>query len=230
MKKNLPVFVAFALAFVAALLVFVSVKAMQPTVPVVVATRNLSVGDQITSSDVAVKRLPAVAVPESALRRAESAVGKVVAFGPVLSGEIVRNEHISDESSLYTALRTYASPDWAAIELPSDTAIGMKGLRRGDKVDIYGEVPSGNGTVVSLVSRGIILQNLDGSDKSENKRYIVAVPANYAPAVADIVVRGRKLTLVLPGSSSGSKVPDTSSSTDAGGVNSSEIPVSNNAG
>lgn len=213
MKKNLPVLAAFALAFVAALLVFVSVKSMQPTVPVLVATRNLSVGDEITPSDVTVKRLPAVAVPGSALRRVESAAGRTVAFGPILNGEIVRSEHISGESSLYAALRAYASPDWAAVELPADTAVGMKGLRRGDRVDIYGEVPSGNGTVVSLVSHGVILQNLEGNDKSESKRYVVAVPANYAPAVADIVVRGRKLTLVLPGGASGAVVPNAGSGT-----------------
>lgn len=226
MKKNLPVLAAFVLALVAAILVFVSVKSMQPTVPVLVAARNLSVGDEITPSDVALKRLPAVAVPGSALRRVESAVGKTVAYGPVLAGEIVRSEHISDAGSLYAALRAYASSDWAAVELPADTAVGMKGLRRGDKVDIYGEVPYGNGTVVSLVSHGVILQNLEGDEKSENKRYVVAVPANYAPAVADIVVRGRKLTLVLPGGGSGSTVSGASS--ESGGVN-GEAPVSNNA-
>lgn len=229
MKKNMPVVAAIVLALVAALLVYVSIRSMQPTVPVLVATRTLSVGDVIAPSDVAVKRLPAVAVPASALRSPAGAVGKTVAYGPILVGEIVRNEHLLSEGSLLAELRTYASPDWAAVELPADTAVGMKGLRRGDKVDIYGEVPAGNGTVVSLVSHGIILQNLEGNDRSENKRYVVAVPANYAPAIADIVVRGRKLTLVLPGSPNSSSTPNPSAESGIGGVN-GEAPVSNNAG
>lgn len=211
MKKNLPVLAALVLALAAALLVFVSVKSMQPTVPVVVAARNLSVGEKISQSDVAVKRLPAVAVPNSALRKTESAQGKTVAYGPILSGEVVRSEHLLSEGSLLAALMTYAPPGWSAVELPADTAVGMIGLRRGDKVDIYGEVPHGNGTVVALVSRGVILQNLEGEQKSENKRYIVAVPAEYAPVIADISVRNRKLALVLPSGE---------------GVNGGEVPVS----
>lgn len=214
-KKNLSIVASFILALAAALLVFASVKAMQPSVPVVVAARTLSVGDQIGPADVAVKNMPAAAVSKSALRDKSQAVGKTVAYGPILAGEVVRQEHLLSEGSLLAELRSYAPQGWAAVELPPDTALGMTGLRRGDKVDIYGEVPYGDGSVVSLVARAIVLENLSG-ERSESKRYVVAVPQESAPALAELTVRGKKLTLVLPSEQSEKAAPENQQSAAAG--------------
>lgn len=170
---------------------------MQPSVPVLVAARNLSVGATIGAGDLAVRNVPPSVVPDSAASRSE-AEGKTVAFGPILAGEIIRKEHLVASGSLLAALRTYAPEGWSAVELPPDTATGMEGLRRGDRVELYGEVPYGEkGTVVGLIARAVILQTPEAA-KEGSKQYVVAVPANSAPAVAEAVVRNKKLAVVLP--------------------------------
>lgn len=159
------------------------------------AARNLSVGATIGAGDLAVRNVPPSVVPDSAVSRSE-AEGKTVAFGPILAGEIIRKEHLTVSGSLLAALRTYAPEGWSAVELPPDTATGMEGLRRGDRVELYGEIPYGEkGTVVGLIARAVILQT---PEKEGSKQYVVAVPANSAPAVAEAVVRNKKLAVVMP--------------------------------
>lgn len=170
---------------------------MQPSIPVVVATKNLTVGAVISSGDVTVKQYPTAVAPNTAASKKEQVVGKTIAFGPVLTGEAVRSEHIADAGSLLTILRTFAPEGWSAVELPPDAATGMSGLLRdGDSVILYGETAFADGSKVDMVTRAIILRVPDG-DK-EGKQYVVAVPDNYAPAIAEILVRGKKITIVLP--------------------------------
>jgi Flp pilus assembly protein CpaB len=147
----MPLFVSLGLAVLAAVLVYFFVSSMQPTVPVAVAQNNLSVGKKITPDDVAIKNYPKSIVSASNIKELDEAVGKTVAYGPILQGEAVRIEHLATSGTLLTALRTYAPAGWSAVELPPDTSLGMKGLRRGDIVDIYGEVAEGEKTVVKHI-------------------------------------------------------------------------------
>lgn len=196
LKKNVPLFVSLGLAILAAVLVYILVKSMQPTVPVVVAQKNLSVGTEINSDDIAIKDYPSSVVYPSTAKSLEEVEGKTVAFGPILAGEVVRAEHLLASGSLLSALRTFAPEGWAAVELPPDTSPGMMGLRRGDAIKVYGEVADGEAVVVKQIADAVVLSVPEEED--EVKQFIIAVPDVLAPAVAEIVVRGQKAAVVLP--------------------------------
>lgn len=196
-KKNIPLFVSLVLAILAAVLVFIFVRSMQPTVPVVVAQKNISVGKEITPDDVAIKNYPSSAVFPSTAKSLKEVVGKTVAFGPVLQGEVVRTEHLTTAGSLLSTLRTFApEKKWSAVELPPDTSLGMKGLRRGDKVNVYGEVAEGETAVVKHIADAVVLNVPEEED--EIKQFIIAVPEEVVSVVAGIAVRGQKAAVVLP--------------------------------
>jgi Flp pilus assembly protein CpaB len=184
------------LAILAAVLVFVFVSSMQPTVPVVVAQKNLSVGKEITPDDVAIKDYPSSVVSDSNVRELDEVIGKTVAFGPILQGEAVRVEHLAESGSLLTALRTFAPDNWSAVELPPDTSLGMKGLRRGDVVNVYGEVAEGDKAVVKHITDAVVLDVPE--EEGEIQQFIIAVPENVVPVVAGIAVREQKAAVVLP--------------------------------
>jgi Flp pilus assembly protein CpaB len=195
-KKNVPLFISIGLAILAAVLVFIFVRSMQPTVPVVVAQKNLSVGKAITAGDVSIKDYPSSAVNPSTMKSVKDVEGKTIAFGPILAGEAVRAEHLVESGSLLSALRTFAPEGWAAVELPPDTSLGMKGLRRGDTVKVYGEVAEGEAVVVKQVADAVVLNVPEGED--DIQQFIIAVPENIVPVVAGIAVRGQKAAVVLP--------------------------------
>jgi len=192
----MPLLVSLGLAILAAVLVFIFVKSMQPTVPVVVAQKNLSVGKEIAPEDVAVKNYPSSVVSASNARELDEVIGKTVAFGPILQGEAVRVEHLAESGSLLTALRTFAPDNWSAVELPPDTSLGMKGLRRGDQVIVYGEVAEGETAVVKHIADAVVLNVPEEED--EIKQFIIAVPDELVPVVAGIAVRGQKAAVVIP--------------------------------
>jgi Flp pilus assembly protein CpaB len=191
----MPLFVSLGLAVLAAVLVYFFVSSMQPTVPVAVAQKNLSVGEKITPDDVAIKNYPKSIVSASNIKELDEAVGKTVAFGPILQGEAVRIEHLATSGTLLTALRTYAPAGWSAVELPPDTSLGMKGLRRGDIVDIYGEVAEGEKTVVKHITNAVVLDV--PKEEDETQQFIIAVPDETAPIVAGFAVRQQKAAVVL---------------------------------
>ncbi|OIQ59754.1 flagellar basal body P-ring biosynthesis protein FlgA [Moorella thermoacetica] len=209
LKKNVPFIVSLVFAVAAAVLIYTSVQASRPTVPVLVATRNLSVGEKIALSDVAVKRLPVEAVPQTALRDPRQAAGQTVTGAPILTGDVVRAEHLSAESSLAATLATYAPPGWVAVELPPETGKNMEGVRRGDTVDVYAETaggPNGQGTVVGLVARGAVVlatpwttvgTSVQQSQSTSSKSFVVAVKPEDAPALASLLVRGKKAAVTL---------------------------------
>lgn len=197
MKKAIPLVAALFLALVAGLLVYVSLQATKPNVSVVVARSNLSVGHVIQASDVAVKKLPPVAVPEDALRTPERVVGKAVVSGPILAGDVVRAAHLSAESSLAAALATFAPPGWVAVELPQNTGMGMAGIRRGDRVDIYADVPEKG--VALVVGKAVVISTpwTTVGEKDRAGSYVVAVPPENGPVLAEVLAHNRRVALVL---------------------------------
>jgi Flp pilus assembly protein CpaB len=198
-KKNMSMIVSLGLAILAAVLVFIFVNSMKPTVPVVVAQKNLSVGKEIAREDVAIKKYPSSVVDSSTAKGLNEVVGKTVSFGPILQGETVRAEHLASTSSLMSALRSFAPGGWSAVELPPDTSLGMKGLRRGDVVNVYGEVAEGETAVVKHIADAVVL-NVPETDpeNSETQQFIIAVPEEAVPVVAGIAVRQQKAAVVLP--------------------------------
>lgn len=203
MRKQAPILVSLVFAVASAVLIYFSVQATRPTVPVVVAAQNISVGQEITKENVQVKKMPVEAVPQTAFRTVDAVVGKTVTAGPILAGDIVRAEHVSTDGALVAALRTFAPQGWVAVELPPDTAAGMVGIRRGDVVDVYAEVPAAQGTFTGVVARDAVVLSTpwtSASKKDEKgKHYVLAVRPEEAQAIAALSVRGKRAAIVLKG-------------------------------
>lgn len=196
MKKNLPIIVSIVLALTAAMVAYVTLKAASPTVPVVVAAKNYSIGETIAQDGVAVKMLPPSAVPPRAFSSPAQVVGKTVTASPVLAGDVIREEHLFVSGSLVAALASFAPPGWVAVELPQ-TGTGMLGIRRGDKVDVYTDVPKEG--VVPVVKGAVVLATpwTTVGGKEEAKAYVVAVPPDYAKALAEMLILNKKAAIVL---------------------------------
>lgn len=197
LKKNLGIIIAITLAIIASLSIYFTIKAMSPTAPVVVANQYLKVGTVITKDTLTTKNYSANNIPPTAYTSPKDIIGKTVINGPIVAGDAVRSEHLSLDGSLMATLKTYAPEGWTAVELPEGYGLGLKGLRKGDQVNIYGEVGIAQGSVVSeLVKSAIILATPD--PEAETSRYVIAVPNNYANTIAEIMVRNKPITITLP--------------------------------
>lgn len=196
-KKNFSVLVAFIIAVVAGLLIYFAVSSQTSTNPVVVAKSSIMVGQTIYSEDLEIKQFPASATPPGSYYSINEVVGETVINGPIIAGNLVRSENIADMSALRASLNTFAlEPGWTAVELPSGAAIGMSALRRGDRVDILAEVDDPEeGTIVGIICQDAIV--LDKPYPEGLDQFIVAVPKEIAPKVAELVIYGNPMTLTL---------------------------------
>ncbi|WP_156779841.1 Flp pilus assembly protein CpaB [Ammonifex degensii] len=193
---TLSVLMSALFGVAAGLAVWFALQVARPTVPVVVALRDMQVGHVVRPDEVAVRKYPPVAVPPDAVRKPEEAVGKTVTGGAVLQGDVLRKKRLSAEGSLEASLKSLAPPGWVAVQLPEGSAQGMLGLRRGDRVDIYAETPTPGGAKQVLpVVRGAVLLLTPFQEGA--KCYVVAVPPDSAQALAAIDVYGKKVSLVL---------------------------------
>lgn len=215
LKKNLSIVIAIIIALVASVLIYTIINTQTPNVPVVYANQTLRVGLAVTPDMLSIKHLPASAVPNNTFRSIDQLAGATVYNGPVVKDNIITADHVSTYGSLLATLNTFAPEGWTAVELPAGGGAGMSGIKRGDLVEIYGEVASGQGYVIGKVSEGgaIVL-----SMPSENiNQFVVAVPDKYAPAVAELIIRGKAMTLTLPGKQTvTTTTPNESEGSDSG--------------
>lgn len=194
-KLPVPLIISIVLGIVAAFLIYTVVKIQLSSVPVVTANQNLKVGTVIQEEHLTVKQMPAVAVSQSSFSNKNQVTGKTVVNGPIVAGDIIRAEHLTTAGSLRALVETLVPEGWSAVELPEGVASGMKGLKKGDKVDIYGEVLAGGGIGIGVICKDAVI--VVAPDGQEYRQFIVAVPSEYAPAIAEIMVRNKPLTLVV---------------------------------
>ena len=197
LKKNLTIILTVILAIAAAIIIYFSIKAMSPTTPVVVANQNLNIGTVISKEHLSTRNFPANNIPTSAFSFPQDVIGKTIINGPIVQGDMIRSEHLSMDGSLMAALKTYAPEGWTAIALPGGDTIGMKGIKRGDKVNIYGEIATSGGLIVSELVTNAVILSIPNSEKNI-AQYIVAVPNDYAPVVAETIVRNKPISISLP--------------------------------
>lgn len=196
-KKNLMVVLAIILAILASFSIFFSIRALSPTASVVVASQNLKVGAVITKDYVSTKNISAKNLPPTAFTSPKDVIGKTIINGPIIAGDVISSEHLSLEGSLMAVLKTFAPKGWTAVELPPGGGAGMKGLKKGDQVDVYGEIGSAQGLIVSeVVKNAVILSTPD--PEGNNQQYVIAVPNNYAASIAEAMVRQKPITISLP--------------------------------
>mgnify|MGYP000972426805 CR=1 FL=1 len=194
LKKNSTIILTVVLAIAAAVIIYFSVKAMSPTTPVVVANQNLNVGTTISKEHLTTRNFPANNIPSTAFSFTQDLVGKTIVNGPVVQGDMIRSEHLSLDGSLMAVLKTYAPEGWTAIALPGGE---IRGLKKGDRINIYGEVGTAQGIIVSELVKNAIVLSIPNAEKNTSQ-YIIAVPDNYAPVVAEITVRGKPIAVTLP--------------------------------
>lgn len=196
-KKNAFIILAVVFAITAGMLVFIFVNASTPNVPVVIAAKNLAVGTEITLADVSVKNMPKSAVPSTSFKNPSKVVGQTITAGPIVNGDIIRGEHLSAASSLMATLRTMAPKGWAAVELPANSGAGLQGIKRGDKVNLLGEIGLAEGNMVDVLVEGAVILAVPNKEK-EVKNYVVAVAPEYTKAIAEKIVRNKPVVIVLP--------------------------------
>ncbi len=140
LKKYAHILLGLMLAATAAFLVWYVIDINTPTVPVVKAQDKLPVGTVIESRHITVENYPKTAVPPDAIQSKAEAIGKTVFEGPVLSGDVIRKQHLQAKVGSLRAKLNALAPGREAVDLPAGTATGLKGVAVGDRVDVYDEV------------------------------------------------------------------------------------------
>jgi Flp pilus assembly protein CpaB len=209
LKRVAHILLSMVLAAAAGGVVWYYVRINTPSVKVVVAERKMPVGTVIGPGQVTLKDYPASAVPGEALSSLQEVSGKTVVSGTIFPGEVIRREHVAADTGSLKALLTAMAPGKEAIDLPADTAPGLKGVAAGDLVNIYTEIAVGKDiTVVECVAgAAVILKAPALGPEKENSleaasgkdAYVVAVTSEEAKKVAEGNVRGKKFSVsVLP--------------------------------
>lgn len=153
MKRALYLVMSLALALAAGVL---TLRAQQ-TVTVVVATRDLATGTQITAGDVEVRRLHDDGVAGSTVSDLDRVVGQYVAW-PLTAGQPILQRAVRAQRSGTALADGLAIPDgYRAVAVPVQPANAVGGmLAPGDHVDVYAS-PSAHETANSDSSNATVL-------------------------------------------------------------------------
>lgn len=204
LKKSAHILMAFVLACAAGGMVWYYVRINTPGVRVVAAVEKLPVGTVISSRHVAEKAYPLSVVPEDAQSSLQDVIGKTVVSGTVFQGDIIREGHLAADTGSLRAVLNSLAPGKEAIELPAETAAGMKGVAVGDRVNVFTEIETaGDATVVECVAREAVILSVppagEGSlaDAAVQWAYVIAVTPEESQKVAEGTVRGKKFSFSL---------------------------------
>lgn len=206
LKRYAHILLGLLLASFAGFLVWYVIEINTPTVPVVKAQAKLPVGTVITSQHITVEKYPQVAVPPDAIQSKAEAIGKTVFEGPVLGGDVIREQHLEANVGSLRAKLNALAPGREAIDLPPGTASGLKGISVGDKVDVYGEVElimdQQVVTKTDRVAHGAVVLRVPGTKDIKGpvdfeESFVIAVMPGEAQRVASGIVRGKKFSITL---------------------------------
>ncbi|MHB8156818.1 MAG: SAF domain-containing protein [Desulfocucumaceae bacterium] len=208
LKKIAHILIALILASIAGGIVWYYVKINTPSEKVVVSANKLPVGTVIGAQDVIIKEYPLSVVPKKAIGSVQDVIGKTVVSGMVFPGEVILKEHIASDVGSLKAVLSSLAPGREAIDLPSETAVGLKGVTAGDLVNVFSELAVGKDiTTVECVAREAVIINAPSTSDRDNslaasapkESFIIAVTPEEARKVAEGYVRGKRFSLtVLP--------------------------------
>ncbi|SFH34293.1 Flp pilus assembly protein CpaB [Desulfotomaculum arcticum] len=206
-KKYMHIILAIILAAAAGYGVLYMINLNAPTVPVTTAREKLPIGTVITNQNIKIEKYPKIAVPDDAVFDKNQVIGKTVFEGPVLQDDIIRLQHVKDNTGSLVALLNTLAPGREAVDLPSGTATGLSGVAVGDKVDIYGEVDfidqGKAATTTTKVAQGAIILKVPGGNKDASGpvdvegAYVVAIQPKEAENVNNGIVKGKKFSITL---------------------------------
>jgi Flp pilus assembly protein CpaB len=138
------------LAVLAAGLVWLLGESSRRTALALVATRDVPPLTRLAPADVALRPVPAQALPRDALRSAGQASGRFVRYG-LLSGQVVRLANLAASAAgagrfdeqLTAAARGPGAADLRAVTLALTPQAGLVLPRAGDRVDVVAVVRAG---------------------------------------------------------------------------------------
>ncbi|MFZ5632123.1 MAG: hypothetical protein ACOY40_04685 [Bacillota bacterium] len=206
LRKISHVLVAFLLACAAGGIVWYYVKINTPGVKVVVAAEKLPVGTVIGPQHVMEKAYPLSVAPKDAERSLQKTIGKTIVSGTVFQGEVIRGGHIAADTGSLKAVLGSVAPGKEAIDLPAETAAGMKGVAVGDRVNVFTEIEIAKDTsVVECVAREAVVLRVPPVGAREDSlaaaaakgAYVIAVTPEESKKVAEGIVRGKKFSITL---------------------------------
>lgn len=163
-------------------------------------------GTVISPAYVGTKLVAKSVLPPDPITKPEDVIGKTLTV-TVLNDEILRKEHIIAGKGSLNARLAAVAPGHVAVDLPQESAQGLKGLEIGDKVNVYGEVgvagPDGKGaTAVQRVASNAIILYAPSTSKSDikevkNEAIIIACTPQEEQKIAEVLTKGKKVTLFL---------------------------------
>lgn len=167
-----------ALAALAGLAVFLYLRSLAPTAEVWVVARDLPPGAAITAADLAVRRLPAAAVPPGAIGASQRPEGWRVRYG-LVAGDVLREAHLVRQGS-DVALRLGELPGasdagFRAVAIPGDLVPVRHRLVPGDRLDLVGVVPVGASHAAVPIGTAAVLDVVAGTGPSDPSVVLVAL-------------------------------------------------------
>lgn len=210
LKKISHILIAIILAVISGGIAWYYININTPSEKVVVATVKLPIGTVITPEQVSLKDFPASVVPMDAEKLIQNVVGKTVVSGTIFQGEVMRKGHtVSDLGSLKAVLN-FVAPGREAIDLPAETANGLRGVAVGDRVNVFSEISIQVGkdaaTIVDCVAREAVILRVPpaaaGKDNSlaaaaAKGAYVIAVSPEEVKKVSEGIVKGKKFSISL---------------------------------
>ncbi|PHJ39963.1 hypothetical protein P378_00135 [Desulforamulus profundi] len=204
LKKYLHIVLAVALAAGAGLSAWYFINSNTPTQKVVITQGKLPSGTILNSSNISTKLVSKSAIPPGAITNPDEVIGKTLNI-PVLSNEILQKDHVAAGIGSLAARLASVAPGKVAVDLPQETAQGLKGLEVGDKVNVYGEigVSTGDGKAATMVekvaSNAIVLFAPTNQDMRPDKSgaIIIACDPSEEQKIAQVLTGGKKVTLFL---------------------------------
>lgn len=109
-----------------------------PQVSVVVATRQIGVRSLLTAEDLEMRDMPVDAIPESAVRQREDAIGKIT-LAEIYAGEVILEQRLVDPDVIAANGRTAVviNDDQVLMAFPAGDLMSNLGvLKPGDHVDL----------------------------------------------------------------------------------------------
>ncbi|HSN94301.1 MAG TPA: Flp pilus assembly protein CpaB [Anaerolineaceae bacterium] len=104
---------------------------------VVVATRDMSLGDAITETDVTLLSVPVELAPRDAIATVEETLGKIIKTD-LVQGEMVLLHNLADPTNNNKDLSFILSEDHVLFAFPADDLMSRESVvKRGDIVDIF---------------------------------------------------------------------------------------------
>ncbi|KJR99718.1 MAG: hypothetical protein VR68_08255 [Peptococcaceae bacterium BRH_c4a] len=210
LKKIAHILIAVLLASMAGGMVWHYVKINTPSEKVAVAAVKLPIGAVIAPEHVVLKDYPASVLPEDAEKSLQDLLGKTVVSGTIFKGEIMRRGHTASDLGSLKAVLNSVAPGREAMDLPAETANGLKGVAVGDRVNVFSEISVQIGkdaaSMVDCVAKeAVIVRVPPASSEKDNSlgaatvkgAYIIAVTPEEAKKVAEGIVRGKKFSISL---------------------------------